>query len=213
MKKKGIYTSFGNRKVEAIIFNLPAAKACPRATSLCKMACYAKQAETLYPTCLPCRERNFQESLKDSFTDDMVKHLSQKVKSKHFSGKGRIHESGDFYNQEYLDKWKIICRESPKVKFLAFTKSIHLDFVKKPKNLKLVFSIMSDTDPADIELAKEKGFNLAFADWENPGATFTCPGNCRKCGKCWKLRKGESVFFHFHGNAATLKKIRKERIS
>lgn len=207
--KKGIYTSFGNRKVEAIIFNLPSKKTCPKKTSLCSAACYATQAEALYPKCLPCREGNLKESMKNDFVENMTSHLSRKVKSKNFSGKGRIHESGDFYSQAYLDKWKEICREKKEIKFLAFTKSIHLDFSNKPKNMEIIFSIMPDTSPADIELAKDKGFNLAYAGWEDPGNSFHCPGNCRTCGKCWSLEKGESVFFEFHGNTSTMKKIKK----
>jgi hypothetical protein len=45
----------------------------------------------------------------------------------------RIHESGDFYNQVYLDKWIEIIRNLPDFTFWAYTKSYRLDFTQAKK--------------------------------------------------------------------------------
>lgn len=36
----------------------------------------------------------------------------------------RIHASGDFFNQDYFDRWLEVCSNNPKVNFWAYTKSL-----------------------------------------------------------------------------------------
>lgn len=134
-----IYLSNGNRKVKATIFNLPAIKTCKKCLD-CHKYCYARKAEKLYPKVLPCRERNYQESLKDSFVDKMISLLERK------KGKlVRIHESGDFYSLEYIQKWFTVIRSFPDKKFYAYTKRNDLFtteiLANKPENLTLIYSI------------------------------------------------------------------------
>jgi hypothetical protein len=53
----------------------------------------------------------------------------------------RIHDSGDFYNREYVTKWLKIIDSLPNVKFYAYTKSYDLfEGVKIPSNFVLIFS-------------------------------------------------------------------------
>lgn len=40
----------------------------------------------------------------------------------------RLHVTGDFFSQEYLEMWARVCEKYPSVKFYAYTKSHHLDF-------------------------------------------------------------------------------------
>ncbi len=61
----------------------------------------------------------------------------------------RIHASGDFFSQDYFDMWLEVCRENPKVKFWAFTKSIQywLNRINEvPPNLTIQASIWSKQD-------------------------------------------------------------------
>ena len=104
--------SKGNKKLQPnsetafIIWNLPAVRTCPFRTAHCEKYCYAKKAEVAYPTVLPARQRNFEESLKESFVDDMTEtilKIAAGTKKKNIVV--RIHESGDFYNQTYANKW------------------------------------------------------------------------------------------------------------
>jgi hypothetical protein len=54
----------------------------------------------------------------------------------------RIHDSGDFHSQAYLDAWKDAARFFPNVTFYAYTKSLHLDLHNNlPYNFKLVQSL------------------------------------------------------------------------
>jgi hypothetical protein len=52
----------------------------------------------------------------------------------------RIHDSGDFFSQAYLDAWMRAAREFPRTRFYAYTKSLHLDFSQAPANLSIIQS-------------------------------------------------------------------------
>jgi hypothetical protein len=53
----------------------------------------------------------------------------------------RIHDSGDFYSQEYLNKWADVARALPHLTFYAYTKSLHLKLDGLPDNLRIVQSL------------------------------------------------------------------------
>lgn len=193
--------SLGNRKLQPdiAIWNLPHRKTCPGATAECKKYCYAQKAERLYKATLPFRERNFKLSKKANFAKTMIEALS---KIQHKVRAVRIHESGDFYNQEYLDKWVEVAKAFPKIMFTAYTKSLHLDFskAKKTKNMILFASI----DPTTPDWMLKKNTLRHKATVIKPGCKvprgyFECPGSCRKaaCEHCYHC-KTKSVAFHQH---------------
>jgi hypothetical protein len=145
------------------LFNLPAQVTCPGATKECKLICYARKAEKMYKTALNSRVKNLDESKNSSFKDLITEDL-KKVKMV------RVHESGDFYNQRYLNKWKEIWEENPDVSFLAFTKSYHLDFGELPPNVKIYNSIDSTTKrtpknnfPTALTVAKREDVPEGYA--------------------------------------------------
>lgn len=197
---KMLNVSTGNRKMNKgfLIWNIPAVKTCPGCTKICATKCYARKAEIAYPDALPSRERNLEDAKMESFADDMIYTIGRKVRrSKTFKGFFRVHESGDFFNQEYLDAWKRIASAFPSIKFLAFTKSFHLDYSDIPANLQIVMSIMPDTTKTPVA-----GFRKAYAGEcanMNADTTIECPGLCDGCGMCWDLsRIGMDVHFDMH---------------
>jgi len=115
------------------IFNLPARKTCPGATAYCGKICYAMKAERMYKAAAAMRARNYEASLDSNFVFNMNTELLEFMKK---GNQVRIHESGDFYSQTYLDAWINIAAYFPKISFLAYTKMYDkLDFSKKPANL------------------------------------------------------------------------------
>ena len=137
MKKDSRYLNVnvnGNRKlknsnkIRFIIWNLPAEKTCPFSTENCRKSCYAKKAERLYPQCLASREKNFADSLKSDFVENMIYTIETELATAKYKNKHvvfRIHESGDFYNLEYMAKWVAIAEHflnNPQITFLAYTK-------------------------------------------------------------------------------------------
>lgn len=186
-----------NEKTAFIIWNLPAIKTCPYACPNCKKACYARKAETAYPDCLPARERNFKDSLKADFVDRMTKTILTIAKgTRKQEIIVRIHESGDFYNKEYANKWLAImdnCKIDKRIKFIAYTKSFpYFDGVKLPKNFSLRASVWNDTKPEMLEIIRRNNWNIYTAvEKFETGDKFTrcrC-ADCATCGKCWKNYK------------------------
>lgn len=88
-------------------FNIPAKTTCPYATKDCKKFCYAKRDERFTAPKMN-RINSFQASREKNFTDRMIYTIKTELSSKRFSGAVmilRLHESGDFYNMDYLKKW------------------------------------------------------------------------------------------------------------
>jgi hypothetical protein len=136
-----------NRKLSRSIavFNLPSHKTCPGKTSLCDKSCYAKKAERLYSNARDMRERNYTATQKSGFADEMIKEIRESG-VKLF----RWHESGDWFNQRYLNNSIKIAKALPNVGFLAYTRSHHLDFSKCPKNLVIYFSYDKESSAVEI---------------------------------------------------------------
>lgn len=210
----------GNKKLQDsenirfMIWNLPAVKTCPFRTERCEKSCYARKAERIYPQVLPSREANFRESLFNDFVGNMIFTIDHYLNSKAFSGKKcvfRIHESGDFYNIEYAEKWIKIARHfesDERIVFLAYTKSISYMIScgygtkEFPENLVIRSSIWDDTCQKSLDLTRIFQFPIYTAlteeDMEKErdnGRKFsicTCE-NCSTCGKCWDASERDII--------------------
>lgn len=188
-KLNGLTISKGNVKLEdsIAIFNLPAIKSCPNC-SMCAKTCYAKKAEKRYPTVKACREANLQASMTGGFVADMVKLI---VKSK--AKVVRIHEAGDFYSQEYADKWSEIARLLPEIKFYAYSKS---PFRPTGANLNVVESILPN---GELNYGKEAEILPLAQKYD----AFICPCKpqmrAKLCGSsCTVCQSAKHVLFVIH---------------
>ena len=103
----------------------------PPGPPICKMACpgcYAMKAYRLRPNVRKNYIKSYKASLKDDFVDVISQEI-HKIKDKIIAI--RVHDSGDFYSQEYVNKWIEIARRFPTIKFFAYTKRMQdLDFSK-----------------------------------------------------------------------------------
>jgi len=115
----------------------------------------------------------------------------------------RIHESGDFFSQDYLDAWVSIIKAFPTFSFWAYTKSYMLDFKEalKLKNLNLRYSV----DPTTEHLPKQKMAKAVVATTK-PKEAITCPSTMSKkhaikcvrdCRIC--LNTNKTIHFPPHG--------------
>ena len=117
-------------------FGLPAVDTCPGA-SACKGICFATQGTYRFRKVREVRAANWEASQGESFVQDMV----AAIRRRRSRNTVRVHDSGDFYNQEYLDSWFAIARALPGVRFYAYTKSLHLSFADQPDNFMIVQSL------------------------------------------------------------------------
>jgi len=190
-----IYISPGNRRMKIPTFSLPAEKTCPNSTPLCRKYCYAKKAEKAYPNVLPSRKRNYDETTNWNFPRDVVNWIL-KHKPKYF----RIHESGDFYSQDYLDKWCLIAHICYNTKFLAYTQMYDFNYDLVPNNLTIYWTVWPDSKGIPnnglkayvIDDGKNKipKYNTnGFLCKKGHGTDITCD----KCLHCFE-GKGDVVF-------------------
>jgi hypothetical protein len=124
------------KKFDGASFDIPAKKTCPGAGD-CAKVCYAAKLSRIYPSYALKVERNHVATKRADF----VEVISEEISDFHEKGGKyfRIHSGGDFYNQEYLDKWVEVMKRFPKLKFYAYTKSLKLEFPKL-KNFTLIKS-------------------------------------------------------------------------
>jgi hypothetical protein len=210
----------GNRKLRNtentrfIIWNLPAVKTCPFRTAMCEKSCYARKAERIYPQVLPSREQNYTDSLSPDFVPNMIHTIENELNKKKYTGKlcvFRIHESGDFYNSEYTQKWVDIANHfvnDSRIVFLAYTKSIKyviwcgFGSDSFPKNFIVRSSIWKDTVFSSRYYTKQFNFPVYTALTEKEMETEKENGrifekcncdDCANCGKCWNNQYKEII--------------------
>ena len=122
---------------------------CPGANA-CRGVCYAKQGRYLMAGVKNARLHNFNASRASNFILQACADLKRLVKRYNVV---RLHDSGDFYSQEYLNAWKVIADTFPEIIFYAYTKSLHLDIeTNRPANLRIVQSLGGKYD-AKLNLA------------------------------------------------------------
>ena len=144
MKKTSI-----ENKSKILNFSIPAFKTksgkttCPFAGG-CQKYCYAQKGNyTRFPIVQELMEQKYLLSKQENFTTLMNEEIKKK-KPTHV----RIHDSGDFYSPEYLNKWVTIAKQNKDVIFYAYTKSIKFftEGLTVPTNLKIIFSEGSKID-------------------------------------------------------------------
>lgn len=143
-------------------FSLPAGYTCPFA-DIClskfprygkkgdlkdygQFRCYSASTEAAYRTVRERRWRNF-DLLKGKSADEIEKLILKSIKEHERTKRGiqilRIHDSGDFFSQNYFDGWLQAAKSRPDIIFYAYTKAIPFWKARKeqiPPNLRLVAS-------------------------------------------------------------------------
>lgn len=109
---------------QTMTFSLPRGQTCPGAGA-CRWWCYANKGRFSFPTVADCHQRNLDLTRSGMFVATIVKELQAKRK---LPAAIRIHSSGDFYDQAYLDRWCWIARVFPTVLFYCYTTSLHLNW-------------------------------------------------------------------------------------
>lgn len=135
LKKAEFYT---------VNFGIPALKTCPM-KDVCGKFCYANKGAYTWPVVKKAYEHRFEQTKRPNFPELALKALKSKKKLQ----KVRIHDSGDFYNKEYLYKWFKIAESMPEIEFYAYTKQVKLlkdNWKNKPANLTIIFSLGGKQD-------------------------------------------------------------------
>jgi len=174
-----------NKEAGVIHFSLPAGYTCPFA-QICRsiahkkggkfptgssikdfgtIRCYAASAELYSPEARKARWRNFDLLLAFKNNSDKMADLIERSLRYYEENNPRfllvrIHEAGDFFNQDYFDAWLNAAERYPNKLFYAYTKALPF-WVKRldkiPRNFRLIASLGGKHD----ELIDEYGLRYA----------------------------------------------------
>ena len=149
----------GNRELRAdgiFTWTLPALAAklstgknmlvCPSA-GVCAQLCYARSGTYNFSNVKKAHVRNLESIINDP--EGWRAELTNELKAKRYQGgkSVRIHDSGDFFSEQYFLLWLDIAKENPHVFFYAYTKEVAM--VKKhelPENFVIIFSMGGTQD-------------------------------------------------------------------
>ena len=195
-----------NSKTGIACLNLAFPVCTCREDAPCKEGCYAGKGCQQMATVQAAYYRNLR--LYNDDPDNFFEQVYCKVK---FSGlpKVRWFDSGDIVDAEFFARMVELCKKTPDVKHMAFTKKYEIvnEYIDKngnlPDNLNVIFSawhkLWSVPNPHNLGVAyvdfKDKTLNPEF-----PKNAFVCPGRestCSACGACWS-KNLKTVVFHQH---------------
>jgi len=190
----------GNSKLgpEVGIFNLPPIKTCTP-SDWClhggkdgKPMCYALRGKHPLPNVVAANKRKLKESKRKDFVQRVVKEIKGRFSYV------RIHASGDFYSDEYVQKWIDIAKQGPDILFIAFTKRRDLTESIRELNRLPNVNIRESLDKSRPK--PEMGLKFSFINHSAPPRRKTvidCHESCPECGySCWV--KTHDVILHEH---------------
>ena len=109
---------------------------CPFAKDCIKF-CYAQKGAYIWSNVAPAFEKRYNITKQDNFIQLIQLELNKKKPN--FV---RVHDSGDFYSRQYLQKWLKIANNNKNINFYAYTNSIQFikELEKIPNNFDFIFS-------------------------------------------------------------------------
>ena len=118
MKQEKLLKWQNSKLKQQFIFTLPAGM--PTCARVCP-GCYAIKSQVRFPAALAYRQRMYDASLQPDFAQRIITELSTTRRS---ARTVRVHESGEFYSQYYVNSWHTIAISLPQFTFYAFTKRL-----------------------------------------------------------------------------------------
>jgi hypothetical protein len=169
-----------NRLHHIAMFSLPAGFTCPGAL-LClsksnretgrltdgpktQFRCYAASAENLFSNIRKGRWNNFEKLRVCGGTVAMADLIERSLPRK--STLVRLHQSGDYYSQDYFDAWLLVAQRHPEIIFYGYTKALPFWIARLsaiPDNLRLVASYGGRFDHL-IEPHKLRTVTVVFSE-------------------------------------------------
>ena len=167
----------GNAKLKnMLVYSHTPIKGCLDCSS-CASTCYAVKSYRQYPNVKTAWDRNLDLVKNDltTFKINIVKQL------KHTRQKTvRIHSSGDFISQDYVDAWAEIAEAYPNINFYTYTKSMdrfNFKTILKLPNVNIINSILPNGN-------KNYGSLEYCEEAKNNFNSFICPATTNKNVKC-----------------------------
>ncbi len=128
-------------------WSLPPVETCPGRSALCERVCYARSGRFRTRSMIERLNNNLTAAMQDDFADRVAAEIRRRgVRTL------RVHVSGDFFNENYVDQWANIARRSPRTTLYGYTRSWRDPAVAATlvefatlKNVRLWYSVDSET--------------------------------------------------------------------
>lgn len=172
----------------------------------CKEGCYACKGCQQFAKVQAAYYRNFR--IYNDNPDNFFEQVYYKIKFAKLP-KVRWFDSGDIPEYDFFVRMVELCKKTPDVKHMAFTKKYEIvnEYIDKhgelPDNLNVVFSawhkLWNVPNPHGLAIAYVD-FNDKMLNPDIPKNAFVCPGRestCSACGACWS-KKLKAVVFKQH---------------
>ena len=175
MKQEKLLKYENSKLRQQLIFSMPAGKAlCGRE---CK-SCYAIKFQKLYPNVLPYRQRRYEASMQPDFASRIIAEIAACKKPVTAI---RVHESSEFYSQQYIDSWHTIATALPHFTFYAFTKRL-ADFDFSALSALPNFILINSLQYGGLNYAPRAHLrNDIFICPATTGHSVTCGISCKYC--------------------------------
>jgi len=208
--KKEIYSQGNNAKLgnNVAILNLPPIKTCPNC-STCVDSCYA-HFRYQYPNVNKRWNQNLEMTKADNFVELSTIELKYKA-----TPIVRFHESGDFYNDEYIDKCFDLACSNPQIFFFGYTKNKNALRLNALANVNIIYSLI-DTAIGEVRNYGSQEYCEYLRDnyqvticphgYTADKDNFKCMIDCTQCQHL------NSVCFVEHGRKATTDKYSRDKL-
>lgn len=185
-----------------LVWNLPPVVCCPGASE-CLSFCYnADERTDKFPIekwCINWFWTLYKPHETLLYIDKQIKSITRPVI--------RIHSSGDFYSNEYIEMWIELISRNPQAKFWAYTRSwkkadlsMQLEKLHSLKNIQLFASVDKDST---LTPPKKWRYCLVGTTLKNSNL-FNCPEqynssslSCADCRVCYTKHE-ENIYFTMH---------------
>jgi len=175
MKDLKLLSNGNNKLVKDILcWSITPVKSCPNCR-LCKDTCYAVRPYERWPNVRKAWDRNFSLAKQGRHVNPIVNQLMNTR-----AEVVRIHVSGDFFSQKYIDSWVNISRLFPQIKFYSYSKTMdkfNFSELATLPNVNIINSICPD---GKNNYGDEKRINMLHKKW----GYFVCPAVTDRSVKC-----------------------------
>jgi len=191
---KPLLICHGNNKLgELAGWQLPAITTCPGSTSLCRSYCFGLRGFFTQKNVKEANESRLDATFRRDFVDQIVSEIWTRRATTF-----RLHIIGDFYDSEYIEKWRRIAELCPNTIFFGSTRSWRIeglaDALKRLRDMKNVYLRASSDLTDKLHPCKD------WSEWMINGQGFPCPhdsgkvANCVECKICFSVKTLDITF-------------------